>query len=216
MKPTKDLEAAIKEKVSSLLDETMEKQLGITIPKIGSDITDQLQKPSLFIYIPLHLPFAAAKKKFKSEFMKRELRFHHGNVSQLAKHLGLDRRSIHRALKHLDIDRRLLGDTPVSHEEHQKTVIDQTIRSTLKQYKDILQPHTIELLYQEVPSLSNSIAKLLPHQELTWKEAEREFEKQFLSQALEEQTGNITATAAKLRFRPETLYRKMKKLQLRR
>src|SRR3989338_8819645 len=102
--PSKDLEETLTEKVSPLLEETMEKNWGITIPKLGSDITDQLKKPQLNIYIPLHSTFSKAKKKFKSEFLKRELQLHQGNISQLAKTLEVDRRSIHRTIRDLEID----------------------------------------------------------------------------------------------------------------
>ncbi len=211
----KDLEQAIKEKVSPLLEETMEKHWGITIPKLESDITDQLKKPQLNVYLPLNLPFEKAKKTFKAEFIKRELRLHRGNVSQLAKLLELDRRSIHRAIKNLDIDVEEVRRRPESKEEYQKMVVDNLIRSALGQYKELIQPQQMEKLYQEVDFLSRNIAKFLPPPELSWKQAEQEFEKQFLLQALEESGWKIQAAAAKLKIRPETLYRKVKRLGIR-
>src|SRR3989338_11620048 len=135
-----DLEQAIKEKVSPLLEESMEKHWGITIPKLESDITDQLKKPQLNVYLPPNLPFEKAKKTFKTEFIKRELRLHRGNVSQLAKLLELDRRSIHRAIKDLDIDVEEVRSRPESKEDYQKMMVDNLIRSTLQQYKEIIQP----------------------------------------------------------------------------
>jgi len=60
--------------------------------------------------------------------------------------------------------------------------------------------------------LSRNIAKVLPHQELSWKEAEKEFEKQFLKHALEDNDSDVTKTAKKIEIRTETLYRKIKKL----
>jgi len=210
-----DLEQAIKEKVSPLLEETMEKHWGLTIPKLESDITDQLKKPQLNVYLPLNLPFEKAKKTFKAEFIKRELRLHRGNVSQLAKLLELDRRSIHRAIKDLDIDVEEVRRRPESKEEYQKTVVDQLIRSALEQYKELIQPQKMEKLYQEVDSLSRNIARFLPPPELSWKQAEQEFEKQFLTQALEENGWKIAVAAVKLKIRPETLHRKVKRLGIR-
>ena len=228
MKPSKkDLEEAIKDKLSPLLEETMEKHWGLTIPKLETDITDQLTSPQLNIYIPQHLTFSRAKHVFKSEFLKRELRLHRGNVSQLAKTLELDRRSIHRAIKDLDIDRQqgkgkfaqeFAQDdlhTFSSKEQYQREVVDQAIRGTLGQYKELIQPQQMEKFYQDVPSLSRNIVKFLPYQEWSWKEAEQEFEKQFLQQALKENQGKIGETAAKIGIRPETLHRKMKKLGVR-
>jgi len=98
------LELTLKEKISPLLGETMEKNWGITIPKLESDITDRLKNPSFNIYIPPNISFTGAKKLFKKEFLKRELELHLGNVSELAKRLGLDRRSIHRAIKQFRLD----------------------------------------------------------------------------------------------------------------
>lgn len=211
----KDLEQTIKEKVSPLLEETMEKHWGITIPKLESDITDQLKQPQLNVYLPLNLPFEKAKKAFKAEFIKRELRLHRGNVSQLAKLLELDRRSIHRAIKDLDIDVEEVRRRPESKEDYQKMVVDNLIRSALGQYKELIQSQQMEKLYQEVDSLSRNIARFLPPPELSWKQAEQEFEKQFLVQALEESGWKISVAAAKLKIRPETLHRKVRRLGIR-
>ncbi len=95
-------------------------------------------------------------------------------------------------------------------------VVDNLIRSTLQQYKEIIQPQKMQMLYQEVDSLSRNIARILPPPELSWKQAELEFEKQFLRQALEENGWKISVAALKLKIRPETLHRKVKKLGLRR
>jgi len=210
----KDLETTLKEKVEPLLEETMEKHLGITIPKIESDITDKLKHPSINIYIPFHLPFPKAKKFFKKEFFKKELLHHQGNISQLAKSLNLDRRSIHRTIKNLGIKIKELRAKPLPPEQYQAEHIGQTIRSTLEHYEEIIQPKKMEKIYEEVKSLSKNIAKFLPEEKFTWKQAEREFEKQFFKNALEENKWNITKTAGKIKLRPETLHRKIKRLSL--
>ncbi len=207
-----NLEEALKEKVNPLLEETMEKSWGIVIPKIQSDITDNLKNPSLNVYIPQNLTFNAAKKHFKNEFIKKELRLHRGNISHLAKLLGVNRRSIHRTIKEFSIPVREL--TPKSEEELQQAYVGTTIKNTLEHYKEIIQPQKMEKMYQELPNLTKSIARYLPLEELTWKEAEREFERQFLVQALRERQGNVPKTAQELKIRPETLYRKIKKLEI--
>jgi DNA-binding NtrC family response regulator len=214
-KEQKDLEDTIKEKVNPLLEETMEKHWGITIPKLEDDLTTKLKNPSLNIYVPLNLTFSAAKKVFKTEFMKRELRLHQGNISHLAKHLGIDRRSIHRTIKELKIDVDEIRNEMESSEEHQTEFVDQALRATLDQYKELIQPQKMEKMYEEVHSLSRNIAKILPHKDLSWKDAEQEFEKQFLEQELKENKGSVMKTAAKIKIRAETLHRKIKKLGLR-
>jgi transcriptional regulator of acetoin/glycerol metabolism len=215
MKKNKDLEETIREKVSPLLEDTMEKSLGITIPKLGNDITDQLMDSRLNIYVPLNLGFQTAKKAFKSKFLAKELQLHLGNISDVAKSLGLDRRSIHRVIKELDIDVNKVRGELESKEEFQEHLIDKTIRSTLENYADIIQPHKMEKMYEQIPNLSRNIAKFIPHQDITWKEAEKEFEKQFLYHALDENNWNIAKSAEKIGIRSETLHRKIKKLELR-
>jgi len=101
-----------------------------------------------------------------------------------------------------------------SPQENKEAIVDQTIRSTLEQYKEIIRPQQMEKMYEEVKSLSRNIAKFLPHHDLTWKEAEREFEKQFLLHALEDNNWKIAQTADKIGIRAETLHRKIKKLGL--
>jgi transcriptional regulator of acetoin/glycerol metabolism len=211
----KGLEEAIKEKVTSLLEESMEKHWGITVPKIEDDITAKLGSPSLNIYIPPNLSFSAAKKTFKKEFLKRELRMHKGNISHLAKQLGIDRRSVHRTIKDMGIDIDKLRKELESSESYETKFVDDTLRSTLDQYKEIIRPQKMEQMYQEVHSLSRNIAKILPFKEVSWKDAEKEFEKQFLEKALEVNKHNITQTANKIKIRAETLHRKIKKLGIR-
>jgi DNA-binding NtrC family response regulator len=211
-KEKKNLEETIKEKIAPLLEETMEKNWGISIPKIETDISDKLKNQSLDIYIPINKSFSEAKRIFKTEFLKQELKLNRGNISQIAKTLGIDRRSIHRAIKELGINvDEIRGDT-LSKKEYQENKIDQTIRTTLEQYKSIIQPQQMEKMYQEVGKLSRNIARFIPHQELSWKEAERAFEKQFLKLSLEDNEWNVTKTAKKIIIRPETLHRKIKKL----
>lgn len=210
----KDLEEKIKEKVSPLVMETLEKSLGVSIPKVESDITDTLLNPMMDMYIPFDKSFKEAKKVFKKEFIKKELHTHLGNVSLLAKVLGLDRRSIHRAIKELDID---LEHVRMQHgtTEQSEDFIDHAIRDTLEQYKSVIHPLKMERIYSEVPALSRNIAKILPRQEVTWKEAEKDFEKQFLERALEKHAGKISDAAKNVGLRVETLHRKIRKLGLR-
>ncbi len=208
----KDLEETIKEKVGPLLEESMERNWGIKIPQVESDITDQLTKAPLSIYIPPQTTFQKAKRAFKKEFFKRELQLHVGNISQLAKMLGLDRRSLHRAIKELDINMDEIRREESS--KYKEVMIDQTIRDTLEQYKQIIQPQKMDLIYQDLSSLSRNIAKFLPSPDLTWKDAELEFEKQFLGQALKDNEGNVGKAAAEIKLRAETLHRKVKKLGL--
>lgn len=215
MKSKKDLEGTIKEKVSPLLEQTIEKSFGIIIPKLEADITDTLMNVTISLYIPFNTTYPEAKKTFKKEFLRQQLRIHKGNISQLAKFLGIDRRSIHRSIKEFGLKVERTEESQLEVKERElEGQIDQAIRHTLENYKEIIQPKKMELMYDELPFLSRNIAKFLPSPAFTWKEAEEEFERQFLENALKKSTGNITETAREIALRTETLYRKVKKLGL--
>ncbi len=210
----KDLETTVKEKVSPLIEESLEETLGVSIPKLESDITDQLSKPILDIYIPSTLKFKDAKKAFKKEFLKRELQLHLGNISHLAKTLDIDRRSIHRTIKDLDINIDSVRLHTQSREQYYQGIVSDTIRVSLEPYKHIIREDKMEKVYLGLPKLSRNIAKSLPPPDFTWKEAEEEFEKEFLARVLK-QAGSVSKAAAKIDIRVETLHRKLNKLGLR-
>ena len=211
MKKRSDLEETLKEKVSNLLEETMEKTWGLSIPKIGSDISDKVFSSSIDLYIPQHLSFNKAKKVFQKEFLKKQLMLHLGNVSQLAKSLEINRRSIHRVLKdlHLKKENVLENFTTFKNEE---TRMGNLIRSTLDQYKELIQPQKMEKIYEQLPLLSRNLADTMPHQDRTWREAEQEFEKQFLEHALSQNKWSVAKTSEAINLRSETVHRKIKKL----
>ncbi len=210
----RDLEQAVREKVSPLLEESLEKNLGFSIPKMEADLTDKITTSALSVYFPLDTTFAEAKKVFKAEFFKRELTFHLGNISELAKNLDIDRRSIHRVIKDLEIDLEDMRHKPSAPKEYKEGLIKQAIKGTLDEYKEVIQPQKMQKLYGEAPKLSRNIAKFIPHKEHTWKQAETEFEKQFLTHSLQENNWNVSKAALQIDIRVETLHRKIKKLSL--
>ncbi len=211
MKKRSDLEETIKEKVSILLEETMEKSWGLSIPKIESDISDKVVTSSIDLYIPHHLSFGKAKKVFQKEFLKKQLTMHLGNISELAKSLEINRRSIHRVLKNLHLKKENVMEnfSPFRNEE---TRVENLIRTTLDQYKELIQPQKMEKIYEALPTLTRNLAQSIPHQDRTWKEAEQDFEKQFLEHALEEHEWNVAKTSEAIHLRAETVHRKIKKL----
>ena len=214
MKRRTEFEEPVKSRVISLLGETLGKNLGVVVPKLEEDITDKLAQSQTAMYIPQGLSFNQAKKKFKEQFLKRELRAHFGNVSVVARVLGIDRRSVHRAIRELKLDVtrvKILPDENVFKEE-----VDRSIRSTLEQYKEIFNPLKMEKLYGDVSSLSKDIAEVIPHRDISWKEAEEDFEREFLEEALQRNSFNVSRTAKQLRLRVETVSRKIRKLGLRR
>ncbi|MBD3310093.1 hypothetical protein GF351_02645 [Candidatus Woesearchaeota archaeon] len=207
------LDKVIKEKVKPMVDEAMHKFLGVTIREISGDISDSLKRsPLLDFEIDTSLPFRKAKDMFRRQYIVRLLRTHYGNISAVAKISGLDRRSIHRLIKGLNIDAERFRKHLQKPEYVRQEAVSSMIEHTLDEYRSVLNPKKLEEVYKQVPDLSRDIVKELPESPLTLKQAERRFEKNYISKALEENNGNVSKTARKIGLRYETLHRKLKEL----
>lgn len=211
----KTLDKVLKKKVEPLLDKSMHKILGVTISEFGKDISDKIERNPLISYnIDTSLDFKTAKKMFKKQFLKKMLQIHLGNVSEVAKVVGLDRRSIHRAINRLDIDIDKIRKDMIKAEYYKKEAVEDILKDTLDSYKSVLQESKLEDMYKNVDKLSSDIAHALPTVDMSWKEAEKNFEKEYLKKALKENKGNVSKTARQIGIRYETLHRKLKKLGL--
>jgi len=207
------LDKVIKEKVEPLINQAMHKLIGVTIKEVSSDISDKIEKNPLISYqINTDFKFKDAKNLFKREFLKRILQSNYGNISAAAKMLGIDRRSIHRDVKELNIDVKKVRKEMIKAKYYQKEAVDSILRNTLDSYKKIIVPGRLEMMYKNVNKLSSEIVEELPPVEMTWEEAEIEFEKQYMEKALKENNWNVSQTAKKIGIRYETLHRKIKKL----
>lgn len=210
----KNLEETIKDKILPIIEKTMEKQWGFSIPKVEIDITDKLKRSNTSFYIPFDMDFPHAKKIFKREFLKKELRMHKCNISLISKFLDIDRRSIHRAINELGIDIDRLRNEQDNQDPDREVQIYKAIRSTFDSYRSIIQPKKMEEMYEEMQTLSRNIAKIIPHMDMTWKEAEKQFEKQFLEHSLQKNNYDVRKTAKEINIRIETIYRKIKQLEI--
>jgi len=209
----KSLEKALKEKVEPLVEESMHKLLGVTIAEFGKDITDKIEKNPLIAYdIDTGISFKAAKKLFKKQFLSRLIQNKYGNISEAAKVSGLNRRTIHRAVKELRINVAKARRELIKADYYRREAVDSILKETLDSYKQIIKPNRLEKMYKNVDKISSEIVRELPSIEMTWDEAEREFEKRYLEKALKENKGNISLTARKIGLRYETVHRKLKKL----
>lgn len=208
------LEKSLKEKIEPYLEETMQKFLGVKIDELEKDITDKIEKKLIGYTIHTELTFKMAKNLFKREFLQKTIQTHQGNVSEAAKLLGLDRRSIHREIIKLNINVKKLRQTMYHLGYFKKEAMDAVLRKTLDSYKSILHPLKLKKFYEEIPLISENIVKFLPKKVMSWKEAEEEFEKLYLGKVLEENNWNLSQTAKKIDLRYETLIRKIKKLSL--
>lgn len=209
------LDEVVEKRIKPLVDKAMHKYLGITISEIKADVSDRLKKSPLLEYeISTKIPFKKAKKLFKKLYLSKLLQAFSGNITDVANAAGLDRRSVHRLIEELNIDvegfRRSIAQTEYVKQEAVKSIIQTSAES----YKSSLSPTKFKSFYKHVPELSKDIVKELPTAHLTLKEAEHEFEKQYLRKALKENDKNISKTAKKIGLRFETLHRKLKSLKL--
>ncbi len=208
------LEKVLKNKVEPMIDSAMHRFLGITINEISDDISDRIENNPLISYdIDVSVPFKTAKKLFKKEFLTRLLQSHYGNVSSVAAITGLDRRSIHRDIKALGININKTRKDMLKTSYYQKEAVGSILRETFDGYRAVIRPKKLQNVYEHVDRISSDIIKELPALEMTWKEAEKEFEKTYLKKALK-RYNTITKTAKNIRLRYETVHRKLKKHNL--
>ncbi len=207
-----DLEKVIDKKVKPIVEEAMQKFLGITIDELSSDITAKMHAPLLDIEISTKLPFKEAKKRFKNIYLKKLLLINHGNISETAKMADVDRRSIHRIVKEMKTDVGKIRDEMKKAYDVKHAAVVHIVEDVLDEYKTAIHPTKFEELYQNIPEVSKEIIDALPERQLTLKEAEEVFEREYLKKALEENDFNIAKASKKIKLRYETLHRKCKKL----
>ena len=208
----KTLEKVVKDRIEPLLEEAMQKFLGITIRELEKDITEKIEHTKLIgITVRTDLPFKDAKKLFKKEFLERTIQTHYGNISEVADVVGLDRRSVHRDLKSLHVDIKKLREKMYKPRYFEKEAVDQLLRRSLDQYKSVIRSEKLGQMVDYVPELSEQIVNILPNTTVRWKDAEREFERIYLKAAVGRHK-NLSETARAIELRYETLLRKMKKL----
>src|SRR3989344_332561 len=208
----KTLEKVVKDRIEPLLEETMQKFLGITIRELEKDITEKIEHTKLIgITVRTDLPFKDAKKLFKKEFLERTIQTHYGNISEVADVVGLDRRSVHRDLKSLHVDIKKLREKMYKPRYFEKEAVDQLLPRSLDQYKSVIRSEKLGQMVDYVPELSEQIVNILPNTTVRWKDAEREFERIYLKAAIGRYK-NLSETARAIELRYETLLSKMKKL----
>lgn len=207
------LERLVEIKVKPMLEEAMQKSLGITVAELETDISDKLKKSVLLEFaIDTDLKFKESKRKFKKEYIARLLQLNFGNVAEVARVAMVDRRSIHRIVADMKIQVQKFRDELQKGQYVKQMAVQDIIQESLEHYKSALNPIKYQRLYREAPNLSKNIVKELPETPATLKEAEEEFERKYLTKTLSENKGNISKTARKIGLRFETLHRKLKKL----
>jgi DNA-binding NtrC family response regulator len=201
--------------VKPIVDEAMHRVMGITIDELSRDISDKLRtSPLLMFDITTKLGFKKAKKEFIKRYMKKLLQINYGNISEVAKIADIDRRSIHRIVKDSEIDVEKIRKDMAKAYEIKQSALNEIIEDVLDDYKMVIHPDKLGTMYKNVPEFSKDILEAIPEKQLTLKDAEEEFEREFIRKALAENGNNMTATAKKIRLRYETLLRKIKRYGL--
>jgi DNA-binding NtrC family response regulator len=210
----KDLEALLVNKVQPAVDAIMHKFMGVRIAELGEDITKKVaMNPLLGLDVNSLLPFNEARKKFRSEYIRRLLVKEYGNVSEVARIAAMERRSIHRFIIAAKIDiAKIRSDMMKPHYIAQEAVA-RAVRESLQEFEGILHPHALERIYEGIPEISRELLAELPQSQVTFKEAEEAFERAYFAKLLaEERDTKRIARRSKLRY--ETVHRKLKKLGL--
>jgi DNA-binding NtrC family response regulator len=209
----KKLESVMFDRVKPIVEHAMQTFLGVSINELNHDITEKLKKsPLLNIKPDLSLPYKEAKKKFKKEFLKKLLRAHYGNISEVAKIADIDRRSIHRLINETQLDAKAIRQELPKPYQVKHDAVAGIIEDVVDSYKAVIHPDVVEQVYGHVDQVSENILKDLPEQKVTMKDAELEFDKAYLKRALKRNTYSITKTAKAIGLRYETLHRKLKGL----
>ena len=201
--------------VELIVDDAMKPVLGVSIGDLNKDISTKLERsPLLSFEIDTKLKFKQAKRKFKQQFLARLLRISYGNISEVAKKAGVDRRSIHRIVKDAGIDVSKIREEMIKPYQIRQKAVESVIEDVLEHYKTVIHPEKMAEVYRKVDTVSKDILDELPDKMITLKNAEEEFEKEYLRKVLAENAGSMTSTAKKIGLRYETLLRKMKALGL--
>lgn len=212
---TKDLELVVKKKMQPVVESSLHKLLGVTIDELANDITAKLGKhPLIDMAINTAVPFKQAKGQFKKGYIKKLLQLNYGNVSEVARVADIDRRSVHRMVRKSVIDVQHIRREMAKAYEIKQAAVGTIIHDVLEQYRSVLHPQKMGDAYERLPGMTKDILDNLPEQPISLKDAETEFESEYLKKALEENNHNITQAAKKIGLRYETLYRKAKKLGL--
>ncbi len=208
-----ELELLVENKIKPLIKEAMQKNLGITVVELETNISSKLKKSALLEFsVDTSLGFKKAKKKFRKEYVTRLLKLNFGNVAEVARVALVDRRSIHRIVADIKSEVQRFRES-LQHGDYVKQLaVQDIIENSLKNFKSALNPSKYEAFYKQAPVLSKNIAKELPEAPASLKEAEKDFEIRYLKKAIEENNFNISKTARKIGLRFETLHRKLKKL----
>lgn len=215
MEEKETLEKVVKEKIEPLIVKETKQAIGATVEELNRSLIEKIvTTPFHIIDVDTSLSYRRAKQLFKKKFFMHLIETHYGNISDVAKITGIDRRTIHRVIRDLDIDISRVREHLLNPDHYLRIALDSSVKNVLEQYKPIINPNRLEQIYKNLPRLEEELVAQLPHRDMTYKDAEEEFEKRYFSKILKDNHWNVSLSAKKIGLRYETLHRKIKSLGL--
>lgn len=209
------IEKIIAEKSAPAVERALHKALGVTIKELSEDITQKLKKnPLLEFNINTTVPLRSAKKAFRKGYLEKALKSHFGDISAVARILQVDRKTIHRMISELNIDINECRKALVSEDYVKEEAVGKAVIGVLKNYEHILHPSKVDEAYANTSRISEEIVKELNFSFISLKDAEKEFEREYISAALKENNNSLPKTAKKIGLSHEALYRKVRLLRI--
>ncbi len=209
------LDSVVEKKVKPMLDDAMRTYLGVRIDELTSEVSDKLKRsPLLEIPVDISIPFKKAKLAFKKHYLARLAQLHFGNIAQVARISGIDRRSVHRLMKEFGVGADRFRKELHRQEFYVQGEVQSIIQESTIQFKESLAPEKYQAFYEHAPKLGKNIAKELPLELPTLEQAELVWERKYLEKALAEHGPSPVAVSRKIGLRYETLHRKLVKYGL--
>jgi DNA-binding NtrC family response regulator len=207
------MDAELEKRIRQIVDDASLKYIGVNIDRLSEDLSQKVMRQRIDEGL-FQSRYRDAKKAFRKAFITRLLVLHLGNISEAARILDIDRRTMHRVIADLRIDVKEIKEQLAKPYYVRVGEVTAGIENALEKYRGILHPGKFESFYRNASHISETIVEILPASHSSLKEAEESFEKAYLTYALRNNP-SIGAAARKIGLRHETLLRKAKMLGLR-
>ncbi len=199
-----------KEDPHEFIQGLLKEYVGVNIQELQDDITKKLHENPIIDYSIEHATdLKTAKRIFKIRYLKKMLRLHYGNVSEVAEKLDINRKTIHRLVDDDEIQQ--IREEMQRPYEIKKEAFTSALHSALDNYKGILHPDKLNSIYGRLPELTEELTDEFRINPLPLAQAEQTFEQQYITTELKQHDYNLKKTAQSLGVRYETLLRKIKK-----
>jgi DNA-binding NtrC family response regulator len=205
------MDAELERRIRQAVDDASHRFLGVSIDRLSEDLSARLTHQHMPAEIDLTKDYRQAKRDFRKAIVVRFLVMHLGNISEAAKALRVDRRTLHRLIEDLGIDVSRIKKELIRPYDVRVSEVRSDISKVLDKYRQIIHPDKLESLYKNVDEISEQLARELPEDWPSLKEAESDFDRAYMEGVLGSHPGK-GAAAKSMGIRPETLSRKRKRL----